>query len=158
VAASSADTACALGTAEATGIGRDAAIIRTLSYAHRLALGRSDATAGRAQTAPPRPTVIAVNAPRSFLDSVPLRHHQPGGRSSQSPVATDIGVVFPVAHAVVIDPPVDGLAGRVKGRWDWVDVQKARRDWDRKGKLLNMDASDSSARRGACHAQAGPDG
>ena len=51
----------------------------------------------------------------------------------QSAVGTDIGVVFPVAQAVVGSTAsfVAGLAARLRGRkWPWCDVAKLRRDWD----------------------------
>jgi thiamine pyrophosphate-dependent acetolactate synthase large subunit-like protein len=51
----------------------------------------------------------------------------------QSAVATDIGVVFPVARAVVGSTAsfIAGLEERIHGtRWDWCDVEKLRRDWD----------------------------
>jgi thiamine pyrophosphate-dependent acetolactate synthase large subunit-like protein len=50
-----------------------------------------------------------------------------------SPVATDIGVVFPVAQAIAGSTLsfVEGLAARLaKRRWQWIDVAKLRRDWD----------------------------
>jgi len=60
-----------------------------------------------------------------------------------STVATDIGVAFPVEQAVVGSTLsfIEGLADRVKGKWDWVDVAKARRDWNaEREKFLNLDA------------------
>ena len=51
----------------------------------------------------------------------------------QSPVATDIGVAFPVSLAVVGSTAsfVQGLAERLRGRrWEWANVDKLRRDWD----------------------------
>ena len=66
-----------------------------------------------------------------------------------SMVGTDIGVVFPVAQAVVGSTLsfIEGLATRLKGKWDWVDVAKARRDWNQeREKLLNSSAAQSSRR------------
>ena len=61
-----------------------------------------------------------------------------------SPVGTDIGVVFPVAQAVVGSTAsfVEGLAGRLRGRtWPWCDVAKLRREWDaERERLLDRDA------------------
>lgn len=51
----------------------------------------------------------------------------------QSAVATDIGVVFPVAQAVAGSTAsfIAGLARRLRGkRWQWCDVEKLRREWD----------------------------
>jgi thiamine pyrophosphate-dependent acetolactate synthase large subunit-like protein len=51
----------------------------------------------------------------------------------QSAVATDIGVVFPVAQAVAGSTLsfIDGLAQRLRGKkWPWCDVEKLRREWD----------------------------
>jgi len=50
-----------------------------------------------------------------------------------SPVATDIGVVFPVTQAVAGSTAsfIDGLASRLTGKkWKWADVGKLRADWD----------------------------
>lgn len=135
--------------AEATGIP-----VATLQYhpdacptAHRLALGPigRNGWSSANRTLPQADVVIAVGA-HLDLFSTQFRYgiiSREAALIHQSPVATDIGVVFPVAHAVVGSTLsfVDGLAGRVKGKWDWVDVQKARRDWDQeREKLLNMDA------------------
>jgi thiamine pyrophosphate-dependent acetolactate synthase large subunit-like protein len=57
----------------------------------------------------------------------------------QSAVATDIGVVFPVAHAVVGSTAscVAGLAERLNGKqWPWCDVGKLRREWDEERERL----------------------
>lgn len=135
--------------AEATGIP-----VATLQYhpdafptAHRLALGplgrNGWSSANRAL--PEADVVIAVGA-HLDLFSTQFRYgiiSREAALIHQSPVATDIGVAFPVAHAVVGSTLsfVDGLAGRVKGKWDWVDVLKSRRDWDQeREKLLNTDA------------------
>jgi len=50
----------------------------------------------------------------------------------QSPVATDIGVVFPVAQAVVGSTLsfIEGLSKRLNLKWEWASVTKLRRDWD----------------------------
>ena len=57
-----------------------------------------------------------------------------------SAVGTDIGVVFPVAQAVVGSTAsfIAGLAQRLKRKWQWMDVQKARKAWDaERAKLLD---------------------
>jgi acetolactate synthase I/II/III large subunit len=61
----------------------------------------------------------------------------------QSPVATDIGVVFPVAQAVVGSTRsfVEGLAERLRGKkWEWLSVPKARQEWEAERAAL-LDAS-----------------
>ena len=61
-----------------------------------------------------------------------------------SAVATDIGVVFPVAHAVVGSTAsfLAGLAERLRGQqWRWCDVEKLRREWDaERERLLERNA------------------
>jgi len=60
-----------------------------------------------------------------------------------SPVGTDIGVVFPVAQAVVGSTLsfIEGLAQRLKQKWNWIDVAALRRDWDaEREKLIDMKA------------------
>jgi thiamine pyrophosphate-dependent acetolactate synthase large subunit-like protein len=50
-----------------------------------------------------------------------------------SPVATDIGVVFPVTQAVAGSTAsfIEGLASRLSGKkWRWADVAGLRRGWD----------------------------
>ena len=49
-----------------------------------------------------------------------------------SPVATDIGVVFPVAQAIAGSTMsfIDGLRQRLKGKWEWTSVPKLRAEWD----------------------------
>ncbi|HEU4923017.1 MAG TPA: thiamine pyrophosphate-binding protein [Burkholderiales bacterium] len=135
--------------AEATGIP-----VATLQYhpdafptAHRLALGPlgRNGWSSANRTLPEADVVIAVGA-HLDLFSTQFRYgiiSREAALIHQSPVATDIGVAFPVAHAVVGSTLsfVNGLAGRVRSKWDWVDVQKARRDWDQeREKLLNTDA------------------
>src|SRR2546423_8210487 len=55
-----------------------------------------------------------------------------------SPVGTDIGVVFPVAQAVVGSTLsfIDGLRERVHRKWEWTSVAKLRREWDEERKRL----------------------
>ncbi|HEY5899271.1 MAG TPA: thiamine pyrophosphate-binding protein [Burkholderiales bacterium] len=55
----------------------------------------------------------------------------------QSAVATDVGVVFPVAQAIAGSTLsfIEGLAQRLRGKlsgrkWEWVNVPKARSEWD----------------------------
>ena len=60
-----------------------------------------------------------------------------------STVATDIGVVFPVAQAVVGSTAsfIDGLRERLASKWEWTSVAKLRREWDDERKrLLDYDA------------------
>jgi len=62
-----------------------------------------------------------------------LIHHNPAG--------TDIGVVFPVAQAIVGSTLsfIDGLAQRLKQKWNWMDVARVRRDWDaEREKMIDM--------------------
>src|SRR5258708_2095645 len=55
-----------------------------------------------------------------------------------SPVGTDIGVVFPVAQAVVGSTLsfIDGLRQRLRSKWEWTSVAKLRREWDEERKRL----------------------
>jgi thiamine pyrophosphate-dependent acetolactate synthase large subunit-like protein len=58
-----------------------------------------------------------------------------------SPVATDIGVVFPATQAVAGSTAsfIEGLAerlGRAKKKWQWTDVAQLRRDWDAERRRL----------------------
>ena len=56
-----------------------------------------------------------------------------------SPVATDIGVVFPATLAVAGSTAsfIEGLASRLAGRtWQWADVAGLRRAWDAERKKL----------------------
>jgi acetolactate synthase I/II/III large subunit len=64
-----------------------------------------------------------------------LIHHSPAG--------TDIGVVFPVAQAVAGSTLsfIEGLAERLKQKWNWIDVAALRRDWDaEREKMIDMKA------------------
>jgi thiamine pyrophosphate-dependent acetolactate synthase large subunit-like protein len=135
--------------AEATGIP-----VATVQYhpdafptAHRLALGplgrNGWSSANRAM--PQADVVIAVGAHLDLFstqlrygiisrDAALIHHHT---------VATDIGVAFPVAQAVVGSTAsfIEGLAARIRQRWEWLDVAKARRDWDaERRKLLDPKA------------------
>ena len=59
-----------------------------------------------------------------------------------SPVGTDIGVVYPVAQAIAGSTLsfIEGLAGRLKQKWNWFDVAKARADWvSERNALLDYD-------------------
>ena len=58
-----------------------------------------------------------------------------------SPVATDIGVVFPVAQAIAGSTLsfIEGLRQRVKGKWEWTSVSKLRSEWDtERNRLLDL--------------------
>jgi thiamine pyrophosphate-dependent acetolactate synthase large subunit-like protein len=132
--------------AEATGIP-----VATLQYhpdafptTHRLALGplgrNGWSSANRAM--PQADVVIAVGA-HLDLFSTQFRYGIIGREATlihHSTVATDIGVTFPIAQAVVGSTPsfLEGLSARLKGKWGWLDVASARREWDaERGKLLN---------------------
>jgi thiamine pyrophosphate-dependent acetolactate synthase large subunit-like protein len=124
--------------AESTGIP-----VATLQYypdafptSHALALGplgrNGWSSANRA--VPQADLVIAVGAHIDIFSTTfkygliareaKLIHH--------SPVGTDIGVVFPVAQAIVGSTLsfIEGLAERLEKKWNWIDVAKLRRDWD----------------------------
>jgi thiamine pyrophosphate-dependent acetolactate synthase large subunit-like protein len=135
--------------AEATGIP-----VATLQYhpdafptTHALALGplgrNGWSSANRAM--PQADVVIALGAHIDLFSTTfkygiisrdaRLIHH--------STAAADIGVVFPVAHAVVGSTAsfIDGLRQRLRQRWEWASVAALRRDWDDERKrLLDYDA------------------
>jgi acetolactate synthase-1/2/3 large subunit len=71
-----------------------------------------------------------------------------------SAVATDIGVVFPVAQAVVGSTAsfVAGLAERLRGKhWRWCDVDKLRREWQgERERLLERNARPIAPQLVAC--------
>ena len=132
--------------AESTGIP-----VATLQYhpdafptAHRLALGPlgRNGWSSANRTMPKADVIVAVGA-HLDLFSTQFRYgiiSREAAIIHHSPVATDIGVVFPVAQAVVGSSRsfIEGLAARLKGKWDWVDVQAARREWEaERGKLLD---------------------
>lgn len=59
--------------------------------------------------------------------------------------ASDVGIVFPVAQGVVgsTESFVEGLGARIAKsgrRWEWVDVEGARREWDQQRNSLVSDA------------------
>jgi thiamine pyrophosphate-dependent acetolactate synthase large subunit-like protein len=135
--------------AEATGIP-----VATLQYhpdafptTHRLALGPlgRNGWSSANRTLPQADVVVAVGA-HLDLFSTQFRYgiiSRDAALIHHSTVATDIGVAFPVAQAVVGSTLsfVEGLSARLKGTWDWADVAKARRDWNaEREKLLNPDA------------------
>ena len=130
--------------AEATGIP-----VATLQYhpdafptTHALALGplgrNGWSSANRAM--PEADVVIALGAHIDLFSTTfkygiisreaKLIHH--------SPVGTDIGVVFPVAQAVVGSTLsfIDGLRRRLRSKWEWTSVAKLRREWDEERKRL----------------------
>jgi thiamine pyrophosphate-dependent acetolactate synthase large subunit-like protein len=130
--------------AEATGIP-----VATLQYhpdafptTHALALGplgrNGWASANRAM--PEADVVIALGAHIDLFSTTfkygiisrdaRLIHH--------STAANDIGVVFPVAQAVVGSTAsfIDGLRQRLRKRWEWKSVAAARREWDDERKRL----------------------
>jgi len=84
--------------------------------------------------------VIAVGA-HLDLFSTQFRYGIIGREATlihHSTVATDIGVAFPVARAVVGSTAsfLEGLSTRLRTKWEWIDVSKARRDWDAERKKL----------------------
>ena len=137
--------------ADATGIP-----VATLQYhpdafptTHPLALGPlgRNGWSSANRTVPQADVVIALGA-HLDLFSTQFRHGLIGREARlihQSAVGTDIGVVFPVAQAVAGSTLsfVEGLAARLKGKWDWVDVTKLRADWDaeRQKLLINKNAT-----------------
>ena len=135
--------------AEATGIA-----VATLQYhpdafptTHELALGPlgRNGWSSANRTMPQADVVIAVGA-HLDLFSTQFRYGIIGRDAAiihNSTVATDIGVAFPVAQAVVGSALsfIQGLADRLKGKWDWVDVPRVRKDWtEERGKLLDAKA------------------
>ena len=136
--------------AEATGIP-----VATLQYhpdafptTHRLALGPlgRNGWSSANRTLPQADVVVAIGA-HLDLFSTQFRYgiiSRDAHLIHQSAVGTDIGVVFPVAQAVAGSTLsfIDGLSGRLKSQWDWVDVGKARREWQQeREKLLDPKAS-----------------
>jgi thiamine pyrophosphate-dependent acetolactate synthase large subunit-like protein len=130
--------------AEATGIP-----VATLQYhpdafptTHALALGALGrngwSSANRAM--PEADVVIALGAHIDLFSTTfkygiisrdaKLIHH--------SPVATDIGVVFPVAQAVVGSTLsfIQGLGERLRRKWEWTSVARLRREWDEERQRL----------------------
>jgi thiamine pyrophosphate-dependent acetolactate synthase large subunit-like protein len=135
--------------AQATGIP-----VATLQYhpdafptTHRLALGPlgRNGWSSANSTLPQADVVVALGA-HLDLFSTQFRYgiiSREAAIIHNSPVATDIGVAFPVAQAVVGSTLsfIQGLAERLRGSWDWVDVPKLRKDWeDERQKLLNTKA------------------
>lgn len=127
------------GLAQATGIP-----VATLQYhpdafptSHALALGPlgRNGWSSANRTMPQADVVIAVGAHIDVF-STTFKHGILSKESKliqQSPVATDIGVVFPVAQAVVGSTLsfVEGLAKRLRGKkWEWLSVSKVRQEWE----------------------------
>jgi acetolactate synthase-1/2/3 large subunit len=124
--------------ADATGIP-----VATLQYhpdafptTHRLALGPlgRNGWSSANRTLPQADVVIALGA-HLDLFSTQFRYgiiSRDAALIHNSTVATDIGVAFPVAQAVVGSTLsfVEGLGTRLKNKWDWVDVAKVRNEWD----------------------------
>ena len=130
--------------ADATGIP-----VATLQYhpdafptSHRLALGPlgRNGWSSANRTLPQADVIVAVGA-HLDLFSTQFRYgiiSREAAIVHNSTVATDIGVAFPVAQAVVGSALsfIEGLAARLKGAWDWVDVSKARKEWDAERRRL----------------------
>jgi thiamine pyrophosphate-dependent acetolactate synthase large subunit-like protein len=114
---------------------------------HRLALGPlgRNGWSSANRTMPQADVVIAIGA-HLDLFSTQLRYgiiSREAQLVHHSAVATDIGVAFPVAQAVVGSTAsfIEGLAARLKGRWDWVDVGRARHEWHQeRERLLDAEA------------------
>ena len=108
-------------------------------------LGRNGwSSANRA--VPEADVVVALGAHIDYF-STQFKHGLIGRSAKliqQSAVATDIGVVFPVAQAVAGSTAsfIEGLAQRLRGKkWQWCDVEKLRREWDaERERLLDRDA------------------
>jgi acetolactate synthase I/II/III large subunit len=67
-------------------------------------------------------------------DAALIHHHT---------VATDIGVTFPVAQAIVGSTTsfIEGLGTRLKSKWEWLDIAKVRQEWsDERDKLVDYKA------------------
>jgi acetolactate synthase I/II/III large subunit len=137
------------GLAEATGIP-----VATLQYhpdayptSYPLALGPlgRNGWSSANRSVPQADVVIAVGAHIDVF-STGFKHgiiSKEAKLVQQSPVATDIGVVFPVAQAVVGSTRsfVEGLAERLRGKkWEWLSVPKARQEWEAERAAL-LDAS-----------------
>ena len=135
--------------AEATGIP-----VATLQYhpdafptTHRLALGPlgRNGWSSANRTVPQADVVVALGA-HLDLFSTQFRYgiiSRDAAIIHNSTVATDIGVTFPVAQAVVGSTLsfIEGLAERLKQKWDWLDVAKARHEWNNeRQKLLDWRA------------------
>jgi thiamine pyrophosphate-dependent acetolactate synthase large subunit-like protein len=106
---------------------------------HPLALGAlgRNGWGSANKTAPKADVVVAIGAHIDYYSSTfrygvftpeqKIIHH--------NPVATDIGVVYPVAQALTGSTRsfVEGLSDRISragSRWEWLDVAQARKDWD----------------------------
>ena len=135
--------------AEATGIP-----VATLQYhpdafptTHRLALGPlgRNGWSSANRTMPQADVVVAIGA-HLDLFSTQFRYgiiSRDAAIIHNSTVATDIGVTFPVAQAVVGSTLsfIEGLAERLKQKWSWLDVAKARHEWNNeRQKLLDWRA------------------
>jgi thiamine pyrophosphate-dependent acetolactate synthase large subunit-like protein len=127
------------GLAEATGIA-----VATLQYhpdayptSYPLALGPlgRNGWSSANRSVPQADVVIALGAHIDVF-STTFRHgiiSQEAKLIQQSPVGTDIGVVFPVAQAVVGSTRsfVAGLTERLRGKkWEWLSVPKLRQEWE----------------------------
>jgi acetolactate synthase-1/2/3 large subunit len=130
--------------AEATGIP-----VATLQYhpdafptTHALALGPLGRNGwSSANRAVPEADVIVALGAHIDLFSTTFKYgiiSREAKLIHHSAVATDIGVVFPVAQAVVGSTLsfIDGLAARLRRKWEWTSVAKLRREWDEERKRL----------------------
>src|SRR5574341_666332 len=132
------------GLADSTGIP-----VATLQYhpdafptSHPLALGPlgRNGYASANRTVPQADVIVALGAHIDLFSTTfkygiisrdaKLIHH--------SAVATDIGVVFPVAQAVVGSTAsfIEGLRKRLNRRWEWVSVASVRGEWEEERRRL----------------------
>ncbi|HET7363785.1 MAG TPA: thiamine pyrophosphate-binding protein [Burkholderiales bacterium] len=130
--------------AEATGIP-----VATLQYhpdafptRHALALGLLGRNGwGSANRAMPQADVVIALGAHIDLFSTTFKYgiiSRDAKLIHHSTAAGDIGVVFPVAQAVVGSTAsfIDGLRQRLRKRWEWTSVATLRREWDEERKRL----------------------
>ncbi len=130
--------------AEATGIP-----VATLQYhpdafptTHALALGPLGRNGwGSANRAMPEADVVIALGAHIDLFSTTFKYgiiSRDAKLIHHSTAANDIGVVFPVAQAVLGSTAsfIDGLRQRLRKHWEWKSVAAARREWDDERKRL----------------------
>src|SRR5882672_836885 len=130
--------------AEATGIP-----VATLQYhpdafptTHALALGPLGRNGwGSANRAMPEADVVIALGAHIDLFSTTFKYgiiSRDAKLIHHSTAANDIGVVFPVAQAVVGSTLsfIQGLGERLRRKWEWTSVAKLRREWDEERKRL----------------------
>jgi len=130
--------------AESTGIP-----VATLQYhpdafptSHRLALGPLGRNGwSSANKALPQADVVIALGAHLDLFSTTFKYGLLGREAriiQQSPDASDIGVVFPLAQAIAGSTAsfIGGLRERLTKKWQWCDVEALRKEWDAERKLL----------------------